>query len=186
MAETTPTEIDNSTDILALSTPTTTPTFAPPAPAKLSTPTTSLGQGSAGTGTKSGGGGAGGGKGRRTSKSTLFGFSETTEDDLVGTMYDLKLDSTGRKPTDIGTKDTDFYGAVRGILSGNRVNPTALRKIFRRSKKTRRDPNLYAHGPSLRSPQNLWCRRQGQTQLLDHPLSWSLRRPHLRSVPFRR
>jgi len=135
MAETTPTEIDNSTEILALSTPTTVPTFAPPTPAKLSTPTTSLGQGSAGTGTKSGGGGSGGGKGRRTSKSTLFGFSETTEDDLVGTMYDLKLDPTGRKPTDIGTKDTDFYGAVRGILSGNRVNPAALRKYFAVPKK---------------------------------------------------
>ena len=135
MAETTPTEIDNSTEILALSTPTTAPTFAPPTPAKLSTPTTSVGQGSTGTGTKSGGGGSGGGKGRRTSKSTLFGFSETTEDDLVGTMYDLKLDSTGRKPTDIGTKDTDFYGAVRGILSGNRVNPAALRKYFAVPKK---------------------------------------------------
>ncbi len=135
MAETTPTETDTSTEILALSTPTTVPTFAPTAPAKLTAPTTTPGQGSAGTGTKSGGGGSGGGKGRRTSKSTLFGFSETTEDDLVGTMYDLKLDSSGRKPTDLGTKDTDFYGAVRGILSGNRVNPAALRKYFAVPKK---------------------------------------------------
>jgi hypothetical protein len=132
MAETTPTETDTSTEILALSTPTTVPTFAPTAPAKLTAPTTTPGQGSAGTGTKSGGGG---GKGRRTSKSTLFGFSETTEDDLVGTMYDLKLDSSGRKPTDLGTVDTDFYGAVRGILSGNRVNPAALRKYFAVQKK---------------------------------------------------
>ncbi len=132
MAETTPTETDTSTEILALSTPTTVPTFAPTAPAKLTAPTTTPGQGSTGTGTKSGGGG---GKGRRTSKSTLFGFSETTEDDLVGTMYDLKLDSSGRKPTDLGTVDTDFYGAVRGILSGNRVNPAALRKYFAVQKK---------------------------------------------------
>ncbi len=134
MAETTPTETDTSTEILALSTPTTVPTFAPTAPAKLTAPTTTPGQGSSGLGTKSGGG-SGGGKGRRTSKSTLFGFSETTEDDLVGTMYDLKLDSSGRKPTDLGTKDTDFYGAVRGILSGNRVNPAALRKYFAVPKK---------------------------------------------------
>jgi hypothetical protein len=134
MAETTPTETDTSTEILALSTPTTVPTFAPTAPAKLTAPTTTPGQGSSGLGTKSGGG-SGGGKGRRTSKSTLFGFSETTEDDLVGTMYDLKLDASGRKPTDLSTKDTDFYGAVRGILSGNRVNPAALRKYFAVPKK---------------------------------------------------
>ena len=43
---------------------------------------------------------------------------------------DLKLDSSGKKPTGIGTTDTDFYGAVRGLLAGNRVNDGALRKYF--------------------------------------------------------
>ncbi|NCY21115.1 hypothetical protein EBX31_04055 [bacterium] len=97
-------------------------------------PSASLGQGAGEVGMKSASG-SGPAKGRRTSKSTLFGFEETTEDDLVGTMYDLKLDPSGRKPTGIGTKDTDFYRAVREILSGNRVNPAALRKYFSVPKK---------------------------------------------------
>ena len=132
MAETTPTEIDNSTEILALSTPTTAPTFAPPTPTKLSTPTTSLGQGSAGTGTKSGGGGSGGGKGRRTSKSTLFGFSEKMGGELEGTMYDLKLKADGKKPS--GINDNNFAEAVSKIIA-NRFRPSVLKDYFRVDKK---------------------------------------------------
>lgn len=42
-AEVTPTEVEESSDILALSTPSTVPSFAPPAPAKVSTPSGATG-----------------------------------------------------------------------------------------------------------------------------------------------
>jgi hypothetical protein len=52
------------------------------------------------------------------------------EDDLIGTMYDLKLEANGKKTTGLGDSDTDFYKAVRGILAGSRVNESALRRYF--------------------------------------------------------
>lgn len=125
-SEVKPTETDQSTDILALSTPSTVPSFAPPAPAKASAPTGMSG------GTKLAGSprpvGRAGGK--RTGKSTLFGFEETMESDLIGTMIDLKQDASGKKSTGIGAADTDFYRAARDLLSGSRVSESALRKYF--------------------------------------------------------
>lgn len=122
-----PEETAESSDILALSTPSMTPSFAPAAPAKnagVSMPSS----GSVGSG--KGAGSGSGSKKRARSGGTLFGFSETQEDDLIGTMIDLKLDSTGKKSTGIGTTDTDFYRAARELLAGNRVNEAALRKFF--------------------------------------------------------
>ena len=126
MAETnpTPTEITETTDLLSLSTPSPTPSFTPTTPAKTST-LPSLGLGSS-TG-KGGSAGGGGPKRARTGKGSLFGFDETMEDDLIGTMYDLKLEANGKKTTGLGDSDTDFYKAVRGILAGSRVNESALR-----------------------------------------------------------
>lgn len=129
MAETTPTptEITETTEILSLSTPSPTPSFTPTTPAKTST-LPSMGSGSsAGKGGSAGGGGP---KRARTGKGSLFGFDETLEDDLIGTMYDLKLESSGKKATGLGDSDTDFYKAVRGLLAGNRVNESALRRYF--------------------------------------------------------
>ena len=129
MAETTPTptEITETTEILSLSTPSPTPSFTPTTPAKTSS-LPSMGSGnSVAKGSSAGGGGP---KRARTGKGSLFGFDETMEDDLIGTMYDLKLDGTGKKPTGLGNADTDFYKAVRSLLAGNRVNESALRKYF--------------------------------------------------------
>ena len=129
MAETnpTPTDITETSDILSLSTPSPTPSFAPTAPSKtppLSTPS------SGGLGGKSGSSTGGGPRKARTGKGSLFGFEETLEDDLIGTMYDLKQDASGKKATGMGDSDTDFYKAVRGLLAGSRVNESALRKYF--------------------------------------------------------
>ena len=128
-----PTEVSESSDLLALSTPSAVPSFAPPAPGKI-TGTPVLGSGGSGGG--QGGTGGGGGKKRpRIGKSSLFGFEDAQEDDLIGTMIDLKLESSGKKPTSMGGTDTDFYGAVRNLLSGSRVNEGALRKYFQVPKK---------------------------------------------------
>lgn len=124
--EVVPTEVEQSSDILALATPTVVPSFAPTMPAK-STGTTMTGSSGGGRG----GAGAGGPKKKaRSGKSTLFGFEEAMEDDLIGTMIDLKQDATGKKPTGMGTSDTDFYRAARELLAGQRVNEGALRKYF--------------------------------------------------------
>ena len=125
--EVTPTETESSTDLISLSTPSTTPSFAPPATAR-NTGVALQGSGISGSG--KGGGGSGGSRKKARAGGSLFGFSETQEDDLIGTMYDLKLDSSGKKSTGVGTTDTDFYGAVRGLLAGNRVNEGSLRKYF--------------------------------------------------------
>lgn len=129
MAETTPhpTEVTETSEILSLSTPSPTPSFAPTTPTKTAT-LPSMGSGSSVS--KGGSPGTGGAKRARTGKGSLFGFEETMEDDLIGTMYDLKLDATGKKTTGLGSSDTDFYKAVRGLLAGNRVNESALRKYF--------------------------------------------------------
>lgn len=129
MAETTPhpTEVTETSEILSLSTPSPTPSFAPTTPTKTAT-LPSMGSGSSVN--KGGSPGTGGAKRARTGKGSLFGFEETMEDDLIGTMYDLKLDATGKKTTGLGSSDTDFYKAVRGLLAGNRVNESALRKYF--------------------------------------------------------
>jgi len=129
MAETTPhpTEVTETSEILSLSTPSPTPSFAPTTPNKTAT-LPSMGSGSSVN--KGGSPGTGGAKRARTGKGSLFGFEETMEDDLIGTMYDLKLDATGKKTTGLGSSDTDFYKAVRGLLAGNRVNESALRKYF--------------------------------------------------------
>jgi hypothetical protein len=125
--EVAPTEVAESSDILALSTPSTVPSFAPPAPTKA---TGVVAMGSI-SGTGKGGPSTGGPRKKaRQGKSTLFGFDEVLEDDLVGTMIDLKLDSSGKKETGLGKTDTDFYGAVRGLLAGNRVNEGALRRYY--------------------------------------------------------
>ena len=132
-AEVTPTEMQESSDILALSTPSAVPSFAPPAPTKA-TGAAVVGFGSSGGG--GGSAGVGGRKKARTGKGSLFGFDETLEDDLIGTMYDLKLDASGKKPTGLGPKgnpgvtDDDFYKACRELLAGNRVNESALRRYF--------------------------------------------------------
>ncbi|MCX6935791.1 MAG: hypothetical protein NTZ01_06345, partial [Verrucomicrobia bacterium] len=128
-ANPTPTETDNSTDILALSTPSSVPSFAPSAPAKLSA--SNPGQGSGGTGTGSRGSG-GSGKGRRTAKSTLFGFSEKMGGELEGTMYDLKLKADGKKPSGIDEKS--FPEAVRKIIR-NRFRASSLSEFYRVDKK---------------------------------------------------
>jgi hypothetical protein len=129
--EVAPTEVEESSDILALSTPSTVPSFAPPAPAKATT-TTITGS----SGTSRGGPGVGGPqKKARSGKSTLFGFEEAMEDDLIGTMIDLKQDASGKKPTGMGIADTDFYRAARELLAGQRVNEGALRKYFTVPKK---------------------------------------------------
>ena len=56
-------------------------------------------------------------------------------------MFDLKMDSSGKKPTGLGPKgnpgvtDDDFYKACRELLAGNRVNESALRRYFAVPKK---------------------------------------------------
>lgn len=131
-SEVQPTETESSTDLLTLSTPSVTPSFAPSTPAK-STGVAILGAGGMGSGK---GSGAGGGSRRKArSGGSLFGFNETQEDDLIGTMFDLKLDASGKKPTGVGKENTDFYGVVRELLAGNRVNESALRKYFNVPKK---------------------------------------------------
>ena len=140
MSETTPTptETTETTDILSISTPTPTPSFAPSAPTKTAT-LPSLGSG--GSGGKTGSGGGGSGKRTRSGKGSLFGFDETLEDDLIGTMVDLKLDSSGKKPSGLGpdgspgVTDSDFYRACRELIAGNRVNESALRRYFTVPKK---------------------------------------------------
>jgi len=129
MAETTPTptEITETTDLLSLSTPSPTSSFAPTTPAKNPTPPSLGSGGSTGKGGSAGGAGP---KRARTGKGSLFGFEETMEDDLIGTMYDLKLEANGKKTTGLGDSDTDFYKAVRGLLAGSRVNESALRRYF--------------------------------------------------------
>jgi len=129
--EVAPTEVEESSDILALSTPSTVPSFAPPAPTKA-TGAVSMGSTS---GLKGGPSIGGSKKKARQGKSSLFGFDEILEDDLVGTMIDLKLDASGKKEAGLGKADTDFYGAVRGLLAGNRVNEGALRRYFQVPKK---------------------------------------------------
>lgn len=132
-AEVPPAEMQESSDVLALSTPSTVPSFAPPAPTKA-TGTAVVGFGSSGGG--GGSSGIGGRKKARSGKGSLFGFDEALEDDLIGTMYDLKFDSSGKKPTGLGPKgnpgvtDDDFYKACRELLAGNRVNDSALRRYF--------------------------------------------------------
>ena len=130
--EVVPTEVEESSDILALSTPSTVPSFAPPAPAKAPSPNGVPGALGKMSGTPRG---VGKGGARRTGKSTLFGFNEILENDLVGTMIDLKLDASGKKETGMGKADTDFYGAARSLLAGNRVNEGALRRYFQVPKK---------------------------------------------------
>ena len=124
-----PTEIEESSDILALSTPSTVPSFAPPAPAKMSAPS-----GAAGSAVKMAAaprpvGRAGA---RRTGKSTLFGFSEKMGGELEGTMYDLKLKADGKKPS--GINEQTFAEAVKKIVR-NRFRPASLADFYRVDKK---------------------------------------------------
>jgi len=127
--EVVPTEVEESSDILALSTPSTVPSFAPPAPAKVSAPS-----GAASGGVKMGAAprpvGRAGGK--RTGKSTLFGFSEKMGGELEGTMYDLKLKADGKKPSGIDEKS--FPEAVKKIVR-NRFRPNSLADFYRVDKK---------------------------------------------------
>jgi hypothetical protein len=127
--EVAPTEVEESSDILALATPSTVPSFAPPAPAKVSAPS-----GTAGSSVKMGAsprpvGRAGG---RRTGKSTLFGFSEKMGGELEGSMYDLKLKADGKKPSEIN--DKNFSEAVSKIIA-NRFRPAVLKDYFRVDRK---------------------------------------------------
>ncbi len=128
-AEVTPTEVEESSDILALSTPSTVPSFAPPAPAKVSAPS-----GATGSSVKMGAAprpvGRAGGK--RTGKSTLFGFSEKMGGELEGTMYDLKLKADGKKPSGIDEKS--FPEAVKKIVR-NKFRPNSLADFYRVDKK---------------------------------------------------
>ena len=127
--EVAPTEVEESSDILALSTPSTVPSFAPPAPAKVSAPS-----GATSGGVKMGAAprpvGRAGGK--RTGKSTLFGFSEKMGGELEGTMYDLKLKADGKKPSGIDEKS--FPEAVKKIVR-NRFRPNSLADFYRVDKK---------------------------------------------------
>lgn len=128
-AEVTPTEVEESSDILALSTPSTIPSFAPPAPAKTAAPS-----GATGSSVKMAAGprpvGRAGGK--RTGKSTLFGFSEKMGGELEGTMYDLKLKADGKKPSGIDEKS--FPEAVKKIVR-NKFRPNSLADFYRVDKK---------------------------------------------------
>lgn len=127
--EVTPTEVEESSDILALSTPSTVPSFAPPAPAKVSAPS-----GASGSSVKMGAsprpvGRAGA---RRAGKSTLFGFSEKMGGELEGTMYDLKLKADGKKPSEVN--DKNFAEVVSKIIA-NRFRPAVLKDYFRVDRK---------------------------------------------------
>jgi len=127
--EVTPTEVEESSDILALSTPSTVPSFTPPAPAKVSTPSTTSGSSvRQGTGPRP----VGRAGGKRTKGSTLFGFSEKLGGELEGTMYDLKLKADGKKPSGIDEKT--FAEAVKKIVR-NRFRPASLAEFYRVEKK---------------------------------------------------
>ena len=127
--EVAPTEVEESSDILALSTPSTVPSFAPPAPAKVSAPS-----GAAGSSVKMAAAprpvGRAGAK--RTKGSTLFGFSEKMGGELEGTMYDLKLKADGKKPS--GVDEKSFPEAVKKIVR-NRFRPASLAEFYRVDKK---------------------------------------------------
>lgn len=122
-------EREETSEVLTLTTPSVMPSFPSSTPVRSLAPK-ATGLGSPGKGGGTGGIGTGPRKKPRTGKGSLFGFEETQENDLIGTMIDLKLDSTGKKPTGIGDTDTDFYGAVRSLLSGSRVQDGAIRKYF--------------------------------------------------------
>lgn len=124
-----PTETEESTDILALSTPSTVPSFAPPAPAKVSAPSGATGGGVKMASSPRPVGRAGG---KRTGKSTLFGFSEKMGGELEGTMYDLKLKADGKTPT--GMNDKTFPEAVKKIVR-NKFRPSVLADFYRVDKK---------------------------------------------------
>ena len=127
--EVAPTEVEESSDILALSTPSTVPSFAPPAPAKVSTPSSTTGTAAKMSAAPRPVGRAGA---KRTGKSTLFGFSEKMGGELEGTMYDLKLKADGKKPSGIDEKS--FPEAVKKIVR-NRFRPTSLADFYRVDKK---------------------------------------------------
>lgn len=124
-AEMVPTEIEESSDILALSTPSTVPSFAPPAPAKISAPSGATGSSVKMAASPRPVGRAGG---KRTGRSTLFGFSEKMGGELEGTMYDLKLKADGKKPSGIDEKS--FPEAVKKIVR-NRFRPSSLADFYR-------------------------------------------------------
>ena len=128
-SEVRPTEVDESTDILALSTPSTVPSFAPPAPAKASSSTGATGNAVKMASSPRPVGRAGA---KRTGKSTLFGFSEKMGGELEGTMYDLKLKADGKTPT--GMNDKTFPEAVKKIIR-NRFRPSSLAEFYRVDKK---------------------------------------------------
>ena len=127
--EVAPTEVEESSDILALSTPSTVPSFAPPAPAKVSAPS-----GAAASSVKMAAAPRPVGKAgaRRSGKSTLFGFSEKMGGELEGTMYDLKLKADGKKPS--GINEMTFPDAVKKIVR-NRFRATSLADFYRVDKK---------------------------------------------------
>ena len=127
--EVTPTEVEESSDILALSTPSTVPSFAPPAPAKASAPSGATGSSVKMAAAPRPVGRAGA---KRTGKSTLFGFSEKMGGELEGTMYDLKLKADGKKPSGIDEKS--FPEAVKKIVR-NRFRPASLAEFYRVDKK---------------------------------------------------
>lgn len=127
--EVAPTEAEESSDILALSTPSTVPSFAPPAPAKVSAPS---GAASGGLKMSAAPRPVGRAGGKRTGKSTLFGFSEKMGGELEGTMYDLKLKADGKKPSGIDEKS--FPEAVKKIVR-NRFRPNSLADFYRVDKK---------------------------------------------------
>lgn len=125
-----PTEVEESSDVLALSTPSTVPSFAPPAPAKISAPTGAAAASSVKMSAAPRPVGRAGAK--RTGKSTLFGFSEKMGGELEGTMYDLKLKADGKKPS--GINEQTFAEAVKKIVR-NRFRPSALADFYRVDKK---------------------------------------------------
>ena len=126
--EVTPTEVEESSDILALSTPSTVPSFAPPAPAKVAAPSGTSGGVKMSAAPRP----VGRAGGKRTGKSTLFGFSEKMGGELEGTMYDLKLRADGKKPS--GINEQTFAEAVKKIVR-NRFRPASLADFYRVDKK---------------------------------------------------
>ena len=127
-SEVQPTETDQSTDILALSTPSTVPSFAPPAPAKASAPSGTSGAVKMASAPRP----VGRAGGKRTGKSTLFGFSEKMGGELEGTMYDLKLKADGKTST--GLNEKTFPEAVKKIVR-NKFRPASLAEFYRVDKK---------------------------------------------------
>jgi hypothetical protein len=124
-----PTEVEESSDILALSTPSTVPSFAPPAPAKVSAPS-----GAAASSVKMAAAPrpVGRASAKRTGRSTLFGFTEKMGGELEGTMYDLKLKADGKKAS--GIDENNFPEAVKKIIR-NRFRPASLADFYRVDKK---------------------------------------------------